>query len=204
MASVDPRVDRYIEKSAEFAQPILRHLRKLIHRGCPEVVETIKWSFPNFESHGAIMCSMAAFNEHCAFGFWKASIMNDPKGILQLTDRHSMGHLDRITSLKDLPTDTILVAYIREATRLNKEKIKLPPKKKPIEPKALTVPPSLKKALEKNKKAKTTFENFSPSQRKEYIQWITEAKTEVTQSTRLKTAIEWMAEGKIRNWKYVR
>ena len=202
MPKIDPRVDKYIEKCAAFAQPVMKHLRRLIHKACPEVEETIKWSFPNFESYGAVMCSMAAFKQHCAFGFWKASIMKDPDGILQIKDRNAMGHLDRITSIKDLPSEKILLAYIKEAARLNKEKIKVPPRVKPVAQKPLEMSDELQRALNKNKKAKAVFEAFSPSNKKEYILWITEAKTEETRQKRIETAIEWIAEGKGRNWKY--
>src|SRR5882762_10487209 len=126
MATTDPRIDAYIAKAADFARPVLEHLRKLVHKACPGVQETMKWSFPHFEYGGAILCSMAAFKEHCVFGFWKASIMKDPEGILQIADRHSMGHFDRMTSRKDLPSDKILLAYIREAASLNEEGVKLP------------------------------------------------------------------------------
>jgi uncharacterized protein YdeI (YjbR/CyaY-like superfamily) len=202
MPKIDPRVDKYIEKCAAFAQPVMKHLRRLIHKACPEVEETIKWSFPNFESYGAVMCSIAAFKQHCAFGFWKASIMKDPDGILQIKDRNAMGHLDRITSIKDLPSEKILLAYIKEAARLNKEKIKVPPRVKPVAQKPLEMSDELQRALNKNKKAKAVFEAFSPSNKKEYILWITEAKTEETRQKRIETAIEWIAEGKGRNWKY--
>jgi uncharacterized protein YdeI (YjbR/CyaY-like superfamily) len=204
MATKDRNVDSYIEKSASFAQPILKHLRKLIHKACPGVEEVIKWSFPNFDYHGAILCSMAAFKQHCAFGFWKASIMKDPEGILQIKDRNAMGHLDKITSIKDLPSEKILIAYIKEAARLNEEKVKLPARKKTIDPKELKAPDALVKAVQKNKKAKTTFESFSPSHKKEYIEWITEAKTDDTRNKRIATAVEWMTDGKSRNWKYAR
>ena len=100
-------------------------IRKLIFQACPEVVETIKWSFPNYEVHGSMLCNMASFKEHCAFGFWKATLLRDPEGILQVKDRNSMGHMDRITSVKDLPADRILIAYIKEAALLNKNKIKV-------------------------------------------------------------------------------
>src|SRR5664279_820309 len=143
MPEMDPRVDAYIGKAAPFAQPLLLKLRKLIFQACPDVKETIKWSFPNYEIHGSMICSMAAFKEHCAFSFWKASLLEDPEGILQLASRNAMGHLDRISSLKDLPADRILVAYLKEAALLNKNKIKVvkpktAPKKELPVPKALT------------------------------------------------------------------
>src|ERR1051326_3458971 len=74
MGKKDPRVDAYIEKSADFARPILNRLRKLVHAGCLQVVEEIKWRCPHFMHHG-MLCGIAAFKEHCTFGFWKASLM---------------------------------------------------------------------------------------------------------------------------------
>src|SRR5450432_1502625 len=201
MPGVDPRIDAYIERAAAFAKPILIKLRKLIFQACPDAEEMIKWSFPNYEVHGSMLCNMAAFKEHCSFGFWKASLLMDPDGILHLAERNSMGHLDRLTSLRDLPADKIMVAYLREAALLNKNKIKvLRPKTAPK--KELSMPALLAAALKKNKKASAFFESFSPSGKRDYMEWIGEAKTEETQNKRLATAIEWISEGKSRNWKY--
>jgi uncharacterized protein YdeI (YjbR/CyaY-like superfamily) len=201
MPETDSRVDAYIEKAAPFAKPVLLKLRKLIFQACPDVKETIKWSFPNYELHGSVLCNMASFREHCAFGFWKASLLSDPEGILQVKNRNAMGHLDRIGSVKDLPADRILIAYIKEAALLNKNKIKvIRPKATPK--KELPVPKALAVALKKNKKAAAFFEEFSSSARREYTEWITEAKTEETLNKRLATTIEWLAEGKSRHWKY--
>lgn len=204
MSKPDQRIDAYIKKSAAFAQPILIHLRKLIHNACPEAEETLKWGMPYFQNEGAIICSMAAFKAHCAFGFWKAAIMKDPENILHLADKHSMGHLDRITSVKDLPRDAVLISYIRQAAQLNKEKIKLPPKEKPLRPRKGVLPKIFADALLKNKKAKEHFDAFSDSKKYEYIEWITEAKTDTTMNERIKTSIEWLKEGKSRNWKYIK
>jgi len=201
MSEKDSRVDAYIEKAAPFAKPVLIKLRKLIFQACPEAVETIKWSFPNYEAHGSMLCSMASFKEHCAFAFWKASLLKDPEGILQITSRNAMGHLERISSIKDLPADGILVAYIKEAALLNKNKIKVA-RPRPAPKKELPVPKPLAAALKKNKKASVFFAELSISGRREYIEWITEAKTEETLNKRLVTTIEWLTEGKSRNWKY--
>ena len=201
MSNQDPRIDAYIAKAADFAKPILTHIRKLVHKACPGVTETVKWGMPFFEYNGTILCNIAAFKQHCAFGFWNASLMKDPEGIMQVKDRTAMGHFDRITSLKDLPADKILLAYIKEAAQLNAQGVKKAPPKKA--PKAdLPEPPALTAALKKNKKAKATFEAFPPSHRREYIQWISEAKTEDTRDKRIATTLEWLEEGKDRNWKY--
>jgi len=201
MSDTDPRVDAYLEKVALFAKPVLIKLRKLIFQACPEARETIKWGFPNYEAYGSMLCNMAAFKEHCAFGFWKASLLKDPNGILQVKDRNAMGHLDRITSVKDLPPDKVLISYIREAAMLNKNNIKVArPKSSPK--KELPVPKVLAAALKKNKTAASVFEGFSPSNRREYIEWLTEAKSEETLNKRLATTMEWLEEGKSRNWKY--
>jgi len=195
-------IDAYISKSVDFAHPILNHLRELVHKTCPDVEEKIKWGFPHFDYKGEMMCSMAAFKKHAVFGFWKASLMKDPVLVEIAKSEVAMGHLGRITSLKDLPADKKIIAWIKEAMQLNDLGMKLPAKVKAAPNKELMVPDYFVAALSKNKKARQTFEAFAFSHRKEYINWITEAKTEATRDKRMKTAIEWLAEGKSRNWKY--
>ena len=204
MAKTDKRIELYIGKAQPFAQPILIHILELVHKTCPEAEETFKWSFPCFMYKGSILCSMAAFKQHCAFGFWLESKMKDPHKVLSRgKKRESMGHLGRLTSVKDLPSDKILSAYIKEAMTLIDKGVKLT--KAPVKAQSpLKIPAYFKTAIGKNKKALNTFENFSYSNKKEYVLWVTEAKTEETRNSRLKTAIEWMAEGKIRNWKYMK
>ncbi|MGN6435531.1 MAG: YdeI/OmpD-associated family protein [Agriterribacter sp.] len=205
MPVTDKRIDAYIAKSALFAQPILTHLRKVIHEACPGVTETIKWGFPHFEYKGEILCSMAAFKEHCAFLFWKAVLMKDPDRILTLAGKASMGHMGRIQSVKDLPSVRILKKYIKEAAALNEAGIKLPSRSKAeATAKTLEVPDVIKIALRSNKKAAGAFDAFSPSHKREYIEWIMEAKTEPTREKRINTMLEWLEEGKPRNWKYSR
>ncbi len=202
MPTKDARIDLYISKSAEFAKPILLHLRELIHTACPDVQETIKWGFASFDYKGP-MCSMASFKQHCAFGFWKASLMKDKALLANAKSESAMGHYGKITLLKDLPSDKKIIAHIKEAMMLNEKGIKLPPRKVTTPKKEIVVPDYFLKQLMKNKKAFTTFENFSPSHKREYVEWITEAKTDETKSRRVETAIEWMSEGKSRNWKYM-
>ena len=199
MASKDPRIDAYIARAAPFAQPILRHVRELVHQGCPEVQETIKWSMPHFDYHG-IMLAMAAFKEHCSIGFWKgALVLGKHAG-----GNGGMGHFGKISSLKDLPSDKRFIKYVRKAAELNKQGIKKPADLKPKSARPeLTVPEYLRAALRKNKKAALTFEEFSYTNKKEYIDWLTEAKREETRSHRLQTNIAWLTEGKVRNWKYL-
>src|ERR1044071_5065166 len=168
MGKKDLRVDDYIAKSADFAKPILKHLRKLVHEACPEVEETIKWSFASFDYKGPF-CSMAAFKEHCVFGFWKFQLLKDPKGYLGERFNkggEAMGNLGRITSMKDLPPDKAILDLIKQAKKLNDEGTKLPPRK-PKAKKELVVPDYFSKALTKNKKASQAFENFSPSQKRD-------------------------------------
>lgn len=203
MPTKDPRIDLYIYNAADFARPILLHLRELVHVACPEVQETIKWSFVSFDYKGP-MCSMASFKQHCAFGFWKASLMKDKTLTKNAESESAMGHYGKITSLKDLPSDKKIIAHIKEAMMLNEKGIKLPPKKVTTAKKEVVVPDYFLKQLKKNKKAFATFENFSPSHKREYIEWITEAKTDETKNRRMETAIEWMSVGKSRNWKYMK
>ena len=170
MEKKDPRVDAYIKRAAPFARPILKHLRKIVHTGCPDVEETIKWSFASFDYKGPF-CSMAAFKEHCAFGFWKAALMKDAEKMKD-NQQNAMGHAGKIKSLADLPGDKIIISWIKEAVKLNDEGVKLPPRKK-TEKKDLVIPEYFTKALNKNKKALQAFEAFSPSHKREYLEWIT-------------------------------
>ncbi len=204
MTKKDKRIDAYIEKAQPFAKPVLNKLRELIHKAIPEVEETIKWGMPFFEYKGPI-CNLAAFKQHAAFGFWKYKMMNDPEGCLKdIANRggEAMGNLGRISGIKDLPPDKIIIDFLKQARELNEAGKKLPPKKKTPVKKELDIPEYFIKALRKNKTAERTFNNFSYSHKKEYIEWITEAKTELTRTKRIETAIEWMSEGKSRNWKY--
>lgn len=203
MGKRDKRIDAYIAKSAPFAQPILRHVRELVHEGCPDVEEGIKWGFPHFNYNG-ILCSMASFKHHCAFGFWKATLLSDRRDLLARMGKTAMGNFGQLKSLDDLPSDKILIAYVREAAKLNEEGVKVPGRSKPAEKKPLKVPLYFKQALVKNKRALKTFDGFNYSNKKDYVEWVTESKTEETRNKRLETSIEWMAEGKTRNWKYLR
>ena len=202
MGTKDTRIDAYIARSADFARPILVHIRALVHKACPDVEEKIKWGFPHFDYKG-MMCSMASFKEHCAFGFWKASLMKHAEKFKKDGEK-AMGHLGKIRRLDELPSNKILCAYIKEAAKLNEEGVKLPRKPKPSAKKHIVVPADLMKALAKDKKAKSSFERFSYFHKKEYTEWLEEAKTEETRTRRLATAMQWIAEGKGRNWKYVK
>ena len=202
MKNKDERIDAYLENAADFAKPILTHLRALVHEACPEIVETWKWSFPHFD-HKGIVCQMAAFKHHCTFGFWKASLMKDADRILT-AGSEAMGQLGQIKSLADLPPDAVLIAYIKEAVELNEKGVRLPPRAATGAKKELEIPEYLVAALEGDSKAAETFENFSYSNKKEYVEWLTEAKTVETRAKRLATAVAWLSEGKTRNWKYAK
>jgi len=201
MGKRDTRVDAYIEKSQDFAKPILNYIREIVHKGCPEAEETIKWGFPHFDYKG-MMCSMAAFKHHCAFSFWKGSIMKDPEKILDVERENAMGHFGRITSRMNLPKSKIFVHYVKEAAKLNDDGIKLPAKMKSIVAKDLVIPDYFMNKLKKNKKASAAFNDFSYSHKKEYLAWITEAKTDTTKEKRILKTIELLEEGKSLNWKY--
>jgi uncharacterized protein YdeI (YjbR/CyaY-like superfamily) len=198
MATIDPRIDAYIKKSAEFAQPILKHMRAVVHAASPKIEETIKWNFPHFMYKG-MLCAMAAFKEHATFGFWKGSLIVDRSG---RPVEQAMGQFGRITKLSELPPRKVLIGYIREAMRLNDEGVPSPTRVKSKKPRPVVVPPELTAALKKNAKARATFEDGSPSYQREYAEWIAEAKREETRAQRLATAIEWLAQGKSRYWQY--
>ncbi len=193
-------VDAYIAKSAEFARPILRRVRAAMHKAWPRMEETIKWGVPHFEYMG-VVASMAAFKHHASFGFWKQKLMEDPAGLFPRPGESSMGG-KKLQSAGELPPDAVLIRYIKAAVALNEQgaKVPRPARKKRPPPKA---PADLVAAFRKFPKAKATYEAFSPSQQREYVEWITEAKQEATRQKRLATAIDWMAHGKPRNWKYL-
>jgi uncharacterized protein YdeI (YjbR/CyaY-like superfamily) len=203
MPKKDNRIDAYIAKSQPFARPILRHLRALVHLACPDVQETIKWGFPHFNYKDEMLCSMASFKEHCAFGFWKASLMKDDTLRRNAGSQSSMGHIGKISSMDDLPSDKKMTAYIKEAAKLNDNGVKVKRAPAPKEKKELLVPDYFTAAIRRNKKALDVFNGFSYSNKKEYVQWVAEAKTEETRLSRLATSVEWLSEGKTRNWKYL-
>jgi hypothetical protein len=183
MAKKDPRIDAHIRKAAPFAKPLLIHLRKLLHQNCPGVSETVKWSMPFFEYNGKILCMMAPFKSHLRFGFWK-------------------GPKRKISSMGELPSDRELAQQIRRAMDLidsGKGSIRRATR---AARGPLAAPADLMKALRSSARALATYQKFSPSKRRDYIEWITEAKTDETRERRLETAVDWMSEGKSRNWKY--
>jgi uncharacterized protein YdeI (YjbR/CyaY-like superfamily) len=200
MGKRDKRIDAYIAKSAEFAQPILKELREIIHEGCPDAEETLKWSMPFFLNNGNMLCHFASFKQHCAFGFWKGRNV-----VGEDANDEAMGHFGRITSVKDLPSRKTMVGYVKKAVAQAEERAQAPAKPKakakPVS-KELVIPEYFAKAVAKNKKALKTFDGFSYSRKKEYVEWVTEAKTDETRDRRIATALEWLAEGKSRHWKY--
>jgi len=197
MVTRDKRVDTYIEKAPEYARPILAHLRAVIHSACPDVVETVKWGKPSFDYKG-MLCGMAYFKQHCAFGFWKHDlVVEGVKG----KELEAMGSFGRLTSVADLPPKATLARYIKKAMKLNDEGVKVV-RAKTVPKKAVPVHPAFKAALDRNPKAGRTLDAFSPSHRREYVEWIAGAKREETRERRIATAIEWLNEGKPHNWKY--
>ncbi len=198
MSQHDPRIDAYIEKSAEFARPILVRLREIVHEACPDVQESMKWSMPNFDYAGGILCGMAAFKQHVSFGFWKHALVMGEEN-----PRDGMGSFGKMATLKDLPPKKELVALIKRAMKLNEQGVKASSARKTAPKSPATAPDDLLAALKKNRKAQATFDAFTPGKRREYIDWIVEAKRDETRAKRLAQAVEWMAEGKQRNWKYM-
>jgi uncharacterized protein YdeI (YjbR/CyaY-like superfamily) len=202
MGTQDERVDAYIASSAEFARPILAYLREVVHAACPEVEEDMKWSFPHFMYKG-MLCSMASFKAHCAFGFWKGSLVFDAAKPAANEDS-AMGQLGRITKLADLPSRRALTRFIRKAVDLNDAGIKAAQRAKPraVRRATIRVPSDLASAMARNARARAAYEGFTYSHKKEYVQWIAEAKRPQTRSRRVDTAVRQMAEGKPLHWKY--
>ncbi|MFI4967217.1 MAG: DUF1801 domain-containing protein [Gammaproteobacteria bacterium] len=198
MGKKDPRVDAYIAKSAPFAQPILKHLRKLVHQADPEIEETLKWRMPTF-THDGIVCGMAAFKQHCTLGFWKGALILGKDG-KRVDD--AMGQFGRITSRKDLPSDRQLIAYIKKAVQLNTAGVKVSARPKARKATPLRVPAYFMAGIRKDAKALKTFQALSTSHRNEYVEWVTGAKQEQTRLKRLATSVDWLKEGKNMNWRY--
>ena len=202
----DPRVDAYIAKSKPFAQPILNHLRELVHKACPAVVETMKWSRPFFEYKGVILGNMSAFNEHWSFGFWGeeiAAVLREAN----LLQPDAMGSLGRLTRVEDLPAHKQMLSLLRQAAALvdsGQYTSPIAARNKVVKAPAAAIeaPPEFTKALKANRKASAAFAAFSPSCKREYVEWIADAKRAETRDKRIATAIDWISEGKQRNWKY--
>ena len=202
----DSRIDAYIAKSRPFAQPILIHLRELVHKACPTVVETMKWSRPFFEYKGVILGNMSAFNEHCSFGFWGeeiAAVLREAN----LLQPDAMGSLGRLTRVENLPAHKQMLSLLRQAAAFidsGQYTSPIAARNKVVKaPKAsVEEPPEFTKALKANKKASAAFAAFSPSCKREYVEWIADAKRAETRDKRIVTAMEWISEGKQRNWKY--
>ncbi len=202
MATVDPRIDAYIAKAPDFAKPILLEIRKRVHAAFPDVVETIKWSMPHFTHAGKIVCGMAAFKAHCALGFWQRDVLQIEGG-----ERSAMGDFGRITSLKGLPPARKFSAIIKDAVKNIDAGTDKPAVKKAVgrrDPNSIAAPDDLAAALKKDRAALKTWDGFSYSHRKDYVEWITEAKREETRTKRIAEAVANMADGKSRNWKYER
>ena len=196
MPSTDPRIDAYIDGKPAFAGPILRHLRAAVHRACPEVEETLRWSMPSFNYKGQILCQMAAFKEHAVFGFWRGKeVSGDDES------RSAMGQFGRLTGIADLPSDDELDTLIRKAIALIDTGTRAPRPVKHPKPE-LEMPSDLAEALAALPPAQATYDAFPPSCRRDYLEWIIEAKRPETRAKRVAQAVEWMAEGKRRNWKY--
>jgi uncharacterized protein YdeI (YjbR/CyaY-like superfamily) len=199
MGQRDPRIDAYIASSAEFARPILEHLREVVHASCPDCEETLKWSAPTFTYRGKILCGMAAFKQHATFRLWQGTqIVGAGTG----KQDDAMGQFGRITRIADLPVKRELAGYIKQAMQSVEQGVKRPASRGGTPKPPVEVPADLAVALGANAGARATFEAFPASCRREYVEWITEAKREETRAKRLAQTIEWLAEGKRRNWKY--
>jgi uncharacterized protein YdeI (YjbR/CyaY-like superfamily) len=198
----DKRIDAYIAQSAGFAKPILNHLRKVVHSACPDVEETLKWGMPSFMYRGKILCGIAAFKQHAAFWFWRGTRLDDPEGYLGKTGS-AMGNFGRITSLAGLPPRRVIAGFIKQAMRLNGAITPSTPANKKSKP-APRTPADLLKAIRANRTSVTTFTSLTPGHKREYIEWIADAKRPETRARRIATAVRWLADGKKHNWKYAR
>ncbi|CAN5397665.1 hypothetical protein BH10PSE12_BH10PSE12_13930 [soil metagenome] len=197
----DPRVDAYIAAKADFARPILTHLRDRVHAGCPDIVEAMKWGMPFFVHKGQNVCHMAAFKAHAAFGFWRGGGAGTDRG---QENSSAMGQFGRIVGLDDLPSDDALAAQIADAVALIDAGGKPSRVKREAPRAALPVAPELLAAIMAQPAAAAVWAGFSPGKIRDYAEWIGEAKQVTTRDKRIAQAVEWIAQGKDRNWKYRR
>lgn len=204
MGKKDTRVDLYIAKLPEFSRAICTRFRGIVHEASPEIEEDIKWGHPSF-THKGIVCGMAAFKAHVVIHFWKSALLTGSH-VRRATDDKTLERLERVTSVDELPPKAAIAAYVKAAVKLNDGAVRAPkeeaPPRKTKAP--LRTPPSLSKALARNARAKATYDGFSPSHKREYVEWIADAKSEETRDRRIEQALGWMAEGKPRNWKYMK
>lgn len=203
MANLNSKVTEYIAKSAGFAKPILNQLREIIHSTCPDVEEDIKWGTPHYSYKGDHLCMMAGFKNHCSFSLYKAEMMKDKAIQDSVRAGKKFGFMEKVKSIDELPAKKVLVAYIKEAMAINESGIKKA-KPKTDKPKVVEMPDYFAKALKANTKANKVFAEKSDSFRKEYIVWISGAKTEDTRRNRIEQSLEWIAEGKGRFWQYAK
>lgn len=200
----NPQFDEYREAASDFAKPIMAHLRKLVHKQCPEVVEEIKWGIPHFDYKGEMLCIFAAYKNHCSFGFWKESLMGDARLKANPDLKAAKRFMGKLTSLSDLPSDSELIAFIQEAMALNEKGVKLAPHHdaKPAKAAEIAIPNAFAEQLSRHEQANEIFQSKSLSFRKEYVVWIADAKTDQTRQKRIDESLEWIAQGKGRFWKY--
>jgi uncharacterized protein YdeI (YjbR/CyaY-like superfamily) len=201
MTHLNPKLDDYLAAAEDFAKPIMTHLRGLLHATCPEVVEEMKWGIPHFDYRGEMMCIFAASKNHCSFSFWKDALMTDPRFQANASLPAIKRFMGKLTNLSDLPPDADLIGFIREAMVLNETGAKLPPREAKT-PKVLAIPAEFAERLAADPVAKSVFEARSDSFRKDYLVWITDAKTDATRQKRIEESLAWIAEGKGRFWKY--
>lgn len=198
MPATDPRIDAYIAKSASFAQLLLTEIRARVHRACPNVEETIKWGMPAFMYGGKILCGMAAFKQHASFGFWRREVA----GTTGDKEHDAMGQFGKLTDVKQLPNKTEFTRMIKVAMALIDTNAPTSTNTRKHPRPALVMPDDFAAAIKKDKAAAKNFTGFSPSNQRDYVEWIVEAKRDATRARRIAQAVEWLAEGKTRNWKY--
>ena len=202
----NPQFDEYQEAASDFAKPIMAHLRKLVHKQCPQVAEEIKWGIPHFDYKGEMLCIFAAYKNHCSFSFWNESLMSDARLKVNPDLKAAKRFMGKLTSLSDLPSDSELIAFIQESMALNDKGVKLSPRQdaKPAKAAEIGIPDAFAEQLSRHEQANEVFQSKSPSFRKEYIVWIADAKTDQTRQKRIDESLEWIAQGKGRFWKYAK
>lgn len=198
MPKTEPKIDAYIDKAADFAKPILTHIRKVVHKAVPDVEEAIKWSMPHFTVNGKNLAGMAAFKAHASFGSWPTLEEDAPEA-----ERDGMGSFGKLANVSDLPDEKELIERLKKGAEIIRSGKKAPAKPKKAPKPLPDMPDDFREALARSGAATATWDGFSPSAKREYLDWVIEAKRLETRDKRIAQAVEWIAEGKQRNWKYM-
>lgn len=195
MNEASENITAYIEKATPEFKEVMIALRSVLNNPNFDIKEDWKWGAPNFNNEGMI-CWLAHFRNHVGMNFFKGTLIKDKYNLFTHYREEKGNRQLKFSDINQIIPEQIEY-YIEEAIKLNQENIKVV--KKEID---TSLPLDLETELNNNPKAKMFFESLAPSYKRDYIEWIEEAKREATRTKRLATTMEWLSEGKKKNWKY--